>query len=195
MKKIFAMAAALIASASMFAQTEVGTFSITPKVGVNFANLTKVDDAKMRVGFAAGAEAGYQATEDLAITVGAIYSQQGAKLEGNGSTLTGKYDYLNIPVLANYYVAPGLAVKLGVQPSFLVSAKDKVEVGGNSAEKDVKDALNSFDLSIPVGVSYEISNVVIDARYNWGVTEYLKNNADGEKNSVFQITVGYKFAL
>lgn len=195
MKKIFAMAAALIASASMFAQTEVGTFSITPKVGVNLANLTKVDDAKMRVGLAAGAEAGYQATEDLAITVGALYSQQGAKLKENGLTITGKFDYLNIPVLANYYVAPGLAVKLGVQPGFLLSAKHKFEAGGQSAENDVKETMNSFDLAIPVGVSYEISNVVLDARYNWGVTEYFKNDANGEKNSVFQITVGYKFAL
>ena len=40
---------------------------------------------------------------------------------------------------------------------------------------------------------YEFNNVVIDARYNFGVT----NIADGgdAKNSVFQFTLGYKFAL
>ena len=42
-------------------------------------------------------------------------------------------------------------------------------------------------------LSYEFSNVVIDGRYNWGLTKVWK---DGEaKNSVFQITVGYKFSL
>lgn len=48
-------------------------------------------------------------------------------------------------------------------------------------------------LSIPVGLSYEISNVVLDARYNWGVTKAF----DGldSKNSVFQVTIGYKFQL
>lgn len=184
MKKIFAMAAALIASASMFAQTEVGTFSITPKVGVNLASMTKAVDSKMKVGFAAGAEAAYQATEDMAISLGAIYSQQGVK----SGDVTLKHDYLNIPVLANYYVAPGLAVKLGVQPAFLLSAK--------TADIDTKDGMKKFDLSIPVGLSYEISNVVLDARYNWGVLKTVdKSNIDGTNNSVFQITVGYKFAL
>ncbi len=50
-----------------------------------------------------------------------------------------------------------------------------------------------FDLSIPVGLSYEISNVVLDARYNWGLTKIVSNS--DSKNSVFQITLGYKFEL
>lgn len=92
---------------------------------------------------------------------------------------------MNVPVLANVYVVPGLAVKLGVQPGFMV-------------DKDNMDDVNTFDLSIPVGLSYEYKNVVLDARYNWGVTKINKHSVDGADdnyNSVFQITLGYKFDL
>lgn len=86
-------------------------------------------------------------------------------------------------MLANVYVAQGLAVKLGVQPGFMV---DK-----DGAGDDVK----TFDFSIPVGLSYEFSHVVLDARYNWGVTKVVDAGDKSPKNSVFQITLGYKFDL
>ena len=49
--------------------------------------------------------------------------------------------------------------------------------------------------SIPVGLSYEYANVVLDARYNWGVTKVADLGDNSPKNSVFQITLGYKFDL
>ena len=51
----------------------------------------------------------------------------------------------------------------------------------------------SVDVSIPVGLSYEYSNFVLDARYNFGVTKVFENS--DTKNSVFQFTLGYKFEL
>ena len=59
--------------------------------------------------------------------------------------------------------------------------------------KDDMDDAKTVDLSIPVGLSYEYSNFVFDARYNFGVTK-VADDADS-KNSVFQFTLGYKFAL
>jgi hypothetical protein len=52
---------------------------------------------------------------------------------------------------------------------------------------------------IPVGVSYQFKEpIVIDARYQIGLTRLNKYTADGvkdSKNSVFTLTVGYKFGL
>lgn len=62
----------------------------------------------------------------------------------------------------------------------------------NPYAKATEDAIKGFELSIPVGLSYEISDFVIDARYNFGVTKVAEGDS---KNSVFQFTVGYKFAL
>ena len=183
MKKFMMMVAMAFATLTASAQAEAGTLTLKPLVGINVANITDGNgDAK--VGLAAGAELGYQLNESFAVTAGAIYSMQGAKSEGVKLNL----DYINIPILANYYITKGLAVKAGIQPAFKVKAEAKVD--GKSYDLD---GFKSFDLSIPVGLSYEISDFVIDARYNWGMTKVLEGF--DSKNTVFQFTVGYKFAL
>lgn len=192
MKKILLMAVVMLASVASYAQQAVGTFTLWPKIGMNVASLTKCDGCDPRIGLAAGVEAEYQATDIFSVSAGLIYSMQGNKAKEEGVTLTTKLDYINIPILANVYVTKGLAVKLGVQPAFNVSDKQKLSGGKASVEAEDVGA-ESFDFSIPVGLSYEYNNVVFDARYNFGVT----NIADGgdSKNSVFQFTLGYKFAL
>lgn len=192
MKKILLMAVVMLASVASYAQQAVGTFTLQPKIGMNVASLTKCDGCDPRIGLAAGVEAEYQATDIFSVSAGLIYSMQGNKAKAEGVTQTTKLDYINIPILANVYVTKGLAVKLGVQPAFNVSDKQKLSGGKASVEAEDVGA-ESFDFSIPVGLSYEFNNVVIDARYNFGVT----NIAEGgdSKNSVFQFTLGYKFAL
>lgn len=192
MKKILLMAVVMLASVASYAQQAVGTFTLQPKIGMNVASLTKCDGCDPRIGLAAGVEAEYQATDIFSVSAGLIYSMQGNKAKAEGVTQTTKLDYINIPILANVYVTKGLAVKLGVQPAFNVS--DKVKLSGGKASVEAEDVCaESFDFSIPVGLSYEFNNVVIDARYNFGVTNIAEG--DDAKNSVFQFTLGYKFAL
>lgn len=90
----------------------------------------------------------------------------------------------------------GLAVKVGVQPGFKVSSK----ISGNATYDDLNssgsssiDNAKGFALSVPMGLSYEYNNIVLDARYNLGVTKALDNG--DAKHSWFAITLGYKFAL
>ena len=194
MKKMFLAEAMMLVSVATFAQNAVGQITIQPKVGLNIANVTDADDVDARIGLAAGAEFEYGVTDMIGVSAGLVYSMQGYKFsEGNYDT-TVKLDYLNVPILANVYVAPGLAVKLGVQPGFKLSSKVKIEGSGTSIEGESDDdGVKGFDLAIPVGVSYQYQNIVLDARYNWGVTKVFD---DGDsKNSVFQITLGYKFSL
>lgn len=192
MKKLFLAVVAMMISAATFAQNEVGQLTIQPKVGVNIANITDVDDADPRIGLAAGAEFEYGLTDNIGLSAGVLYSMQGVKTIIVDDDCTSKLDYLNVPILANFYVAKGFAVKLGVQPGFKLSSKAKFKGSGGSKEVDV-DGFKSVDLSIPVGLSYQYQNIVFDARYNWGVTKIV-DDVDS-KHSVFQITVGYKFSL
>ena len=180
-------------SAATFAQNEVGQLTIQPKVGVNIANITDADDADPRIGLAAGAEFEYGLTDNIGLSAGVLYSMQGVKTTIIDDDCTWKLDFLNVPILANFYVAKGFAVKLGVQPGFKLSSKAKFKGSGGSKEVEVEDGVKSIDLSIPVGVSYQYQNIVFDARYNWGVTKIV-DDVDS-KHSVFQITVGYKFSL
>ena len=183
MKKFMMMVAMAFATLTASAQAEAGTLTLKPLVGINVANITDGNgDAK--VGLAAGAELGYQLNESFAVTAGAIYSMQGTKSEGVKLNL----DYINIPILANYYITKGLAVKAGIQPAFKVKSEAKED--GVSVDLE---GFKSFDFSIPVGLSYEVSDFVIDARYNWGISKVLEGF--DSKNTVFQFTVGYKFPL
>ncbi len=200
MKKFLASALMLLAaSTATFAQHAVGSFTLQPKVGMNVASLTKSDNFDSRIGVAAGLEGEYQVSDIFSLSVGAIYSQQGNKIDksilGQNFKYTNKLDYVNVPVMANVYVVPGLAVKVGVQPGFNVNSKGKAVATtiAGSGDKTVDLDAKSVDFSIPVGLSYEYKGVVLDARYNWGVTK-VWDNSDA-KNSVFQITLGYKFEL
>ena len=192
MKKLFLIASLMMLSVGAFAQYAPGTLSCQPKVGLNIANITD-SEADVRIGLVAGAEFEYQITDIFSLSAGALYSMQGCKDKESGVTNTLQLDYINIPVLANVYVSKGLAVKLGLQPGFNVSSKVSAKSGGNSVSLDASDGVKSFDLALPIGLSYQFNDFVIDGRYNFGLSKVF--DGDSSKNSVFQITLGYKFAL
>ena len=211
MKKIMMMAVVAMVSLTAFAQHEVGSIALKPLVGLTLANYTGCEVCTdMKAGLAVGMEAEYQATPFLGISAGVIYAMQGAKVKLDVAgfklgSVKAKADYVNIPVLANVYVTKGLALKAGVQVGLNVASDIDVKtpISDDSYNlADVKDYTESMALSIPVGVSYEYEDFVLDARYNIGLTDvYKKDNVitnfalKGTKNSVIQITLGYKFDL
>lgn len=189
MKKILLLAAIVLSSLGVKAQTEPGTFTLMPKVGLNLAT-TGIEDTKMKAGAVAGVEAEYRFSQLFGLSAGVLYSMQGCKDDkGDGKFKT---EYLNIPILAHFNVWKGLSVNAGIQPGFMTKAKYSY----GDVDIDKKDYCEKFDFSIPVGLSYEFSSIVVDARYNIGVTDIYKGNGDDKgNNGVFALTVGYKFAL
>jgi opacity protein-like surface antigen len=227
MKKLMMIAAMMVATVTANAQFEPGTFSIQPKLGgvaawlSNMPNLpvstnTTLDKTPV-AGFVIGAEAEYQLTNMISLAAGVNYSLQGSAWEDYemkaGSNKLELKDakvelgYVTIPVVANFYLFKGFAVKAGIQPGFLTNAKTKATIKGemegynisSDIDEDMKDNCKKFDLSIPMGVSYQFKvPVTVDLRYNLGVTKVNKESVSGEKdckNNVVQLTVGYKFAL
>ena len=173
MKKFFLMAVIALSSVGAFAQSRVGTTTIQPKIGLN---VSTVGDWDWKAGCVFGAELQHQLNRKVALAGGLLYSLQGAKSDN----YTWNPGYLNIPVTLNCYVAKNFALKAGLQPGFMVTKDDMTDV-------------NTFDLAIPVGMSYEFQNIVLDARYNIGVTKVPKHG-DGYTN-VLQLTIDYKFKL
>ena len=177
MKKILVLASFMMLSVAGWAQHEVGKVTIQPKVGLNIANYRTSESTDPRVALAAGVELEYQVTNIFSLSAGMLYSMQGAKsseyASGYNVKTTAKTDYLNIPIMANFYVAKGLAVKFGIQPAFNVTANYEVSTAGVSVSGSLSDLgvdVNTFDFSIPVGLSYEFSNVVID---HFGCSDWL----------------------
>ena len=144
MKKILMMAvAAFMFTMSAHAQFEKGTWSLQPFVGGVVSSVTNpssfdLDDGvelkkKMTVGFTAGVEAEYQLASKFSLAAGLNYTSQGCawddfdywdegvkvKVEDQSDIL----GYVKVPIVANYYIFKGFAVKAGVQLGFLVSSK------------------------------------------------------------------------
>lgn len=218
MKKSFLTFLGLVAiSTTAVAQQEV---KFGPKAGVNFANITGKDaeDNKMLIGFHVGAFAEIKFNEKFAIQPEILYSAQGAKQEGSQTIAgvtssyeaTAKTSYINVPIMAKYYVAPSFAVELGPYVGFLMSSdlESKSTVGSVTSEDetDMKDFTNSIDFGLGAGVSYNLDNgFFIGARYNLGLTKLGKDSSQtvggmeistealDTKNAVIQVGVGYKF--
>ena len=206
MKKLLAMVALMAVTLSAQAQHEEGDVTIQPKIGMTISNIT--DGDKSKVNLAYGVEFERFFTDQFSASLGVVFTDQGCKYEiysadGAGNVSDDmKLDiyYGTLPIMANYYVLPGLALKAGIQPAFRVKAKikykgEKVDFDNyiDTMFKGEGNKLNTFDLSIPVGLSYEFKGITLDARYNFGVTKLISNTDKGIYNKVFIMTLGYKF--
>jgi hypothetical protein len=192
MKKILLL---IFASSSfVFASAQV-QFGV--KAGYNLASVTQSGSQnesglKSKSGFHGGIFAALPIAESIFIQPEIVYSMQGASESLNGQTANLNYNYLNIPVLAKYQSAMGLYGETGPQVGFLLSAN----VSGGGVSMDIKDQSQSIDFSWAFGVGYKLSSIPmgIDARYNLGFTNILKDSPNETvKNSVFQIGLFYMF--
>lgn len=207
MKKLFTMVALMAMSLTALAQHEEGDITIQPKVGMTISNITDGDNWKINLTY--GVEFERFFTDQFSASLGVMFTNQGCKYKvytDYGDIGVESYPikldiyYGTLPIMANYYVLPGLALKAGIQPAFRVKAR--VEQDGTKIDLDrAIDAmydgndnkLRTFDLSIPVGFSYEFKGITFDARYNIGVTKLISDTDEGIYHKVFIMTLGYKF--
>ena len=195
MKKFILAAIVMMVSVSTFAQREAGTVTIQPRIGFSASDFNNTSDTDARVGVVVGAEAEYYLTNHIGLSGGVFYSQQGSEITMPNSTeVKFKLDYINVPLIANFYVWKGLALKTGLQPGFKVNSTISASRGDVKAEAKMGD-VKSFDLALPIGVSYDFGHFVLDARYNLGLLKVFDDSQFDSKNFNFQLTLGYKFNL
>ena len=219
MKK-FIIAIGLMVSVSANAQIEKGSFYITPRAGVGIADLTGklfdptqsgTDyDATLRpiTTFVGGIEGEYGINDKFGLSVGLLFAMQGSKTKDNLFKI--KENYVNVPIMLEYYPFEniGLAFKAGLQAGF--SFRRRVQIDGVTysadyvwarnywgrpvyVETELSKQFNKVDLAIPLGISYEFSNIVFDVRYNLGLINVMKDDPENSKNRLWQFTLGYKF--
>ena len=221
-KRIFVFVVAVAMAFSASAQSEVGSITWQPNVGVT--HTSAIVEGRNSVldgayGITLGVEAMYMLKEKFGIALGLnytgynldddavayfgysrYYSYYGYNYNGslyeralNPDYQKARNFYFNIPVTANFYIFKGFAVKGGIAFNILSTAK----IGGDSELNfgreavKVRDLYKSVFISAPIGVSYEIKNIVFDARYSVSIT----NVSDyGEATYLpLSLTVGYKF--
>ena len=180
------------------------------KAGVNFAKLTgdNLEDADGRTGFHIGGLAEFLLTEKFSVQPEIIYSQQGlqSKEEELGVEVEQKLklDYINIPVMAKFYVTEGLSVEAGPQIGFNTTAEVETELSGSDSNDeflegttDVSDSVTGTDISLGLGAGYRLSSgIFFQARYMFGVSNVDDADdfiGDSLTNSVLSFSAGYSF--
>ena len=181
MKKLIVAVITLFIGPTVFSQE----IDLGVKAGVNFSQISGIDNLSNKTGFQAGVFAGIKFTDRIGIQADVLYSQQGAEFDA------GKFDlnYVNIPVVAKIYLIKGLNLQAG--PQFGLIVKDEVYQPGNGGGLFKEDAEKS-DISGIVGAGYDFPfGIRLDARYSFGFTDALGYTES--KNNVFSAALGYSF--
>lgn len=166
------------------------------KGGVNFATVqgSDVGNTDSRTSFHLGVVGELPISEMFSVQGEVMYSGQGFDydFEGvDGQNVEYQLDYLNIPVLAKIYLFKGFSVEAGPQFGFKVNEEIDYDPADNPGDTDLDEA-ESFDFSLAGGLTFQTEmGLFASGRYNYGLTEIIKD-AD-IRNSVFQISLGYKF--
>lgn len=150
------------------------------KGGVNFATLNgDIESPDSRTSFHVGVLAEFPIAEIFSIQAEALYSGQGAEFnfEGpDGDKAELQLDYINVPVLAKFYLFEGFSLEAGPQFSFLVN--DEIDFNPNSNDGDFatpfRDNLKTFEVGVVGGVTFQTSmGLFATARYNQGITDIM----------------------
>ena len=179
------------------------------KAGVNLATIGgDVEDADGRTSFHVGGVAEIMISDKFSVQPELLYSAQGLQSEYT-ETIFGsdvkfeeklKLDYINLPIMAKFYVAEGLSIEAGPQVGFLISAESEVEASfeGDSENQteDVKDGFKSVDFAAGIGLGYKLdSGLNFSARYTLGLANIAEDAGDdfSIQNNVLQVSLGYMF--
>jgi len=166
-------------------------FKIGAKAGLNLATL-QPELTDSRTSFHLGGMAEIKLMDAFSIQPELLYSAHGAKDQKDvDNNEIFKLDYLNLPVMAKYYVIEALSIEAGPQLGVLLSAKRE----DNGETEDRKDITKSTDIGFALGAGYRLENGLnFGLRYYFGSdVNDISEDSDKFKNRVFQISVGYFF--
>ncbi|MCP2028796.1 hypothetical protein L1276_003967 [Flavobacterium sp. HSC-32F16] len=183
MKKILVLAVFTVLG---FTNVNAQEIKFGVKGGLNFSTVSgdNTESINYVTSYNLGVVSEIPLSEKFSFQPEVIYSRQGYTFNNDIVAL----NYLNIPLMAKYYVTKGLSVEAGPQIGFLLSAKNE--------KIDVKDAFKTVDFGVNFGVGYKLENGLnFGARYNLGLSDIndIDNSSSKNKNGVFQISVGYFF--
>jgi hypothetical protein len=186
MKKIMMIACGLLmASVSVNAQG----LTFGAKAGVNYANVSNVEDSKATIGFHVGGIANYAFNESWSIQPEVLFSTKGYSFEVLDETSNVTFSYIEIPVSVKYTLSNSLNFSAGPYVGILMSAK--------AEDLDLKEFTNSTDIGFGAGVGYSLDNGLgFGLRYSMGLTGIAKEEVDGEEtsnHSVIGLSVSYMF--
>ena len=193
MKK-FLMTAVL----GMFALAGFSQVKWDAKFGMNFSNMTKIDESKALPGFTLGVGMDYGFNENWSLQSGLMISSKGFKFKEGDWKDKYRPIYLDIPILAAY------KFNISDNTKFVINAGPYLAIGlgGKNKETDEEDIKlfdkdgydwKRFDLGIQYGIGLELSDrYLINLTGQNGFISPV-DGGDDPKNMTCTIGVGYRF--
>ncbi len=156
-----------------------------PKVGVNFAHMSKFQGADLEQGMGVGFNLGVAAqmhfgrkrgadagTGPLGVQLEVLYAQNSIKTSSKNIKLS----YLEVPVLVKFFVLPNLSIEAGPTFCKLLSSSPDV-ISDKSKVVSIKTGdLKGGDVRLSIGANFETKmGLVLGARYNIGTSKLAGN--------------------
>ena len=179
MKRTLLFALIFLAFTTAGAQTRYGI-----KAGGNIASLAGADGVSSKFGFHVGGVMEFKLSEKFSLQPELLYSTQGATSTADSSYKI-NFNYLNVPIMAKYFLAEGISLEAGPQVGVAVTLED-------SEGTDLELTHENFDYGLNLGGGYELpSGLFVQVRYYLGLMNI--SIKEDYMNSVMQFSVGYKF--
>ncbi|PSG88572.1 porin family protein [Aurantibacter aestuarii] len=189
------------------------------KGGLNVATIAGEGDSDVtsRISFHLGFFAEFPVSSKFSFQPELLFSSQGARENTfiqtniNGFPTFAKSDiilrlnYINVPVLAKYYLADRFSIEVGPQVGFLITARAEFENEDEQftikGEDSVIDNFKTIDFGAVFGLGFKVTEKVnFSIRYNLGLSNIYKGeelNEDASeiefRNRVFQFSLGFNF--
>lgn len=207
----------LLLGGLLFSQTTLAQLSYGVKAGVNLSSIggKSIDNTDMRIGVHIGFLGRLQLSERFALQPEMQYSQRGFKRDIDVSgfdpsdfdpvitsttvEFNSRFDYVDIPLIAQYKITEGLTVEAGPQIGLFLSESTKVDGDELEDEESGSDSFALAEVGILGGMGYYLdSGLFFQARYILGVTSIFDKdvqtlNDDGVFNRNIQFSIGYFF--
>ncbi|MEP2772134.1 MAG: porin family protein [Fulvivirga sp.] len=182
--------------------------SVGAKVGFNMANINgdSFDETDSKFNLIFGLYGEFMLSDKLGFQPELIFSGQGAKFDqadGSGGTIEfkQKLSYVNIPLLANIYLADNFYLQAGPYVGFLTNAEANVSGSLGILGGDNKDSFKSTDFGAMFGLGVKAGKFDFGLRYQLGLANIAEDFDDGSgntvegdaKNGVIQFGAGFRF--
>lgn len=195
---------ALFSAAPLYAQADSDVVQIGVRGGANFATVKgdAFESPNSRTSFYAGFVAEVPYSNRFSLQAEVYYSGQGfdindtnqGALNTSGNTEY-QLGYIQIPLMAKFYLVEGLNIHIGPQIGFLVNEEVDFQPTTDSGDVPVPESLSQtqdIDFSVVGGVGYKFDNgFFIQGRYIYGFSKVIQDL--NVHNAIWQVGVGFMF--
>ncbi len=197
MKKFLAITALVFGLGVQAQQTKEtkkdSGIELIPKAGINIANqsIKNVNGEKSKTSFQAGLGVNIQTgVKNFSIQPEVNFISKGTKFKNSFGNQTYNFNYIEVPVLAKYSFGP-VYVNAGPSIGFLMGKSDKIKAAYG------KTKTIDFGLQMGAGVAIPAGpgKMIIDGRYNLGLSNISDEKGVDVKNRGFAISLGYAIPL